>query len=90
MSGATEHGDALQDARDNIAALRAILGDDVAGPLMNAAVYNSGQHLRTADEFALAAELFRCWTLVFSEREATAARWASLRATPKRARRRAS
>ena len=76
-----DRGDTMQRRRGSIAALRSLLGEDVAWPLMCDAVAVAEQH-RSADELSLAAELFRCWSLVVGEREAQAARWASLRSEP--------
>jgi hypothetical protein len=63
----------LHEARENIDALRSILGDGrvfaVIGPCACIA-----EGYRHADELASTSELFRVWSLYQGEREATAAR----------------
>jgi hypothetical protein len=69
--------DARQRARENVAALRSLLGDGRAIPAIVAAVALSERH-QDADELWLMAEVFRLGSLIVGEDEALAARRASL------------
>ena len=76
-----------EDLAEDLGVLASMLGEERAYALGDEAVVVMERH-RTADELALFSALFGLWAVCVGEREATAARWASLRATPKWARRR--
>jgi len=75
------HGDARERARENVAALRSLLGDGRAIPAIVAAVALGERH-QDADELALMAEVFRIGSLIVGEWEASDARRASLSEQP--------
>jgi hypothetical protein len=76
--------DALQKVREDIGLLRALLGPERFWEMAEAVEPVAQRYLDKPDELALAARLFECRALLASERETTAARWASLRAEPHR------
>ena len=85
MSGTMGQGDARDRARENVAALRSLLGDDRAIPAIVAAVALGEIH-QDADELALMAEVFRIGSLIVGEWEASDARRAELCERPRWAR----
>ena len=74
-------GDERQRARENVAALRSLLGDDRAIPAIQAAVALGERH-QDADELWLMSEMFRIGSCIVGEWEASDARRASLSEQP--------
>ena len=75
-------GDARDRARENVAALRSLLGDDRAIPAIQAAVALGERH-QDADELLLMAEVFRIGSCLVGEWEASDARRAELSERPR-------